>query len=149
MKMTANTTPPTRKSTTTNSMSAISQLLLARFWPNYEDRSLGPPWTDFNCNGNICPGDICPYQEYLSCYWPDFDQTLKSRFLGPSWTNFFCHGYICPGNISHRKTSWNPRGLKKTLKPRWLYNVAHYFQIFVNHFLCYTETNEQSYQRVE
>ena len=19
----------------------------------------------------------CPYQEYLSCYWPDFDQTLK------------------------------------------------------------------------
>ena len=29
------------------------------------------------CPGNICPGDICPYQEYLSCYSPDFDQTLK------------------------------------------------------------------------
>ena len=26
---------------------------------------------------NICPGDICPYQQYLSCYWPDFDQILK------------------------------------------------------------------------
>ena len=29
------------------------------------------------CPINICPGDICPYQEYLSCYWPDFDETLK------------------------------------------------------------------------
>ena len=29
------------------------------------------------CPGIICPGDICPYQEYLSCYWPDFDETLK------------------------------------------------------------------------
>ena len=36
----------------------------------------------FNCHGNICPGNICPgdncpYQEYLSCYSPDFDQILK------------------------------------------------------------------------
>ena len=29
------------------------------------------------CPYNICPGDIRPYQEYLSCYWTDFDQTLK------------------------------------------------------------------------
>ena len=28
------------------------------------------------CPSNICQGDICPYQEYLSCYWPDIDQTL-------------------------------------------------------------------------
>ena len=26
---------------------------------------------------NICPRNICPYQEYLSCYRPDFDETLK------------------------------------------------------------------------
>ena len=26
---------------------------------------------------NMRPGNICPYQQYLSCYWPDFDQTLK------------------------------------------------------------------------
>ena len=26
---------------------------------------------------NICPGDICPYQQYLSFYWPDFDQIFK------------------------------------------------------------------------
>ena len=29
------------------------------------------------CPCNICPGDICPYWQYLSCYWPDFDQILK------------------------------------------------------------------------
>ena len=72
----------TRKSTTTNSMSSISQLLLTGFWPNFKNRFLEPSWTDFNCygdicSGHICPGDICPYQEYLSWYWPDFDQTLK------------------------------------------------------------------------
>ena len=32
------------------------------------------------CPGNICPGDICPYQQYLSCYWPDLDQTLNKGF---------------------------------------------------------------------
>ena len=36
------------------------------------------------CPDNICPGNICPYQEYLSCCWPDFDQTLK---VG-SWDHF-------------------------------------------------------------
>ena len=70
--------PPTH----TNSISAISQLLLAQFWSNFKGRFLGPSWTDSNCHvdicpGNNCPGDICPYQEYLSCYWPDSDQTLK------------------------------------------------------------------------
>ena len=29
------------------------------------------------CPGNICPGDTCPYQEYLSCYWTNFNETLK------------------------------------------------------------------------
>ena len=59
------------------SISGISRLLLTRFWPNFKSRLLGPCWTDSNCHGNICPGNICPYQEYLSCYCPDFDQTLK------------------------------------------------------------------------
>ena len=62
----------------TNSMSAISQLLLTRFWWNFNGRFLGRSRTDSNyqvdiCPGNICPDNICPYQEYLSCYWPDFD----------------------------------------------------------------------------
>ena len=41
---------------------------------------------------------------YLSCQWPDFNQTLKSRLLGSSWTDFKCladinPGIICPGDI--------------------------------------------------
>ena len=66
----------------TNSESMISQLLLTRFWPNFKDRFLGLSWTDSNSQGDIfpgnsCQGDICPYQEYIRCYWPYFDQTLK------------------------------------------------------------------------
>ena len=73
----------------TLSISEISQLLLTRLWLNFKGRFLGLSWTDFNycsniCPGNICPGNICPYQEYLSCYWPNFDQTLK---VG-SWIHF-------------------------------------------------------------
>ena len=37
-----------------------------------------------NCPCNICPGDICPYQQYLRCYWPDFDPILKVY----SWDRF-------------------------------------------------------------
>ena len=63
-------------------MSALSQLLLARFWQNFKGSFLGASRTDSNnqvdiCPGNICPGNICPYQEYLSCYWPDFNETLN------------------------------------------------------------------------
>ena len=53
-------------------MSAISQLLLTWFWPNFKRRFLGPSLTHSDCHGGICP-----YREYLICYWPDFDQTLK------------------------------------------------------------------------
>ena len=60
---------------------------MTRFWPNFKSRFLGQSWTDSNyhgaiCPANICPGDICPYQEYLSCYWPDFDQTLEVGWQG-------------------------------------------------------------------
>ena len=83
MKMTLHTThhptPPPHR----NSISVISQLLLTRFTPNFKGRFLGPFWTDLYCHcdiclGNICHGDICPYEEYLICYWSDFDQTLKA-----------------------------------------------------------------------
>ena len=64
---------------------------------------LEPSLTDANCFGdifpvNICPGDICPYQEYLSCYWPDVNQTL-GRFLEPFLTDANHYGDICPVNI--------------------------------------------------
>ena len=43
--------------------------------------------TDFSCHhdicpGNISPGDICPYQQYLRSYWPNFDQTFGTQFFG-------------------------------------------------------------------
>ena len=71
---------------TLNSMSAISQLLLARFWPNFKGRFLGPSWRDSKCQsdicpGNICPCDICPYQLLLTWFWSNF----KSRFLDHLW----------------------------------------------------------------
>ena len=73
--MTLHTTPPR------NSILAISQLLLTRFWWNLKHRFLGTSRTDSNCQSdicpsNICPGGICPYQQYLGCYWPDLDPTL-------------------------------------------------------------------------
>ena len=79
-KMTLQTPPPPPQHR--NSISAISQLLLTRFWWNFKGRFLWTFRTDSNCQGdicpcNICPRNICPYQEYLSCYWPDFDETLK------------------------------------------------------------------------
>ena len=88
MKMTLHTTPhhpPTHR----NSMLAISQLLLTWFWGNFKGRFLWTFRADSNCQGdicpdNICPRNICPYQQYLSCYWPDFDQTFLSKFFGGS-----------------------------------------------------------------
>ena len=78
-------------------MSGISQQLVTRFWPNFKvrflhfkGRFLVPSITDANCHGNICsvnicPGNNCPYQEYLSCYWSDFDQTLKVSSRDHFW----------------------------------------------------------------
>ena len=40
------------------------------------NRELGSQVPDF-LHVCICPGDICPYQQYLSCYWPDLDQILN------------------------------------------------------------------------
>ena len=54
---------------------------MSRRYQRYKFGEIAPR-TDSNCHrdicpGNIFPGNICPNQEYLSCYWPDFDHTLK------------------------------------------------------------------------
>ena len=47
-------------------------------------------------SGNIliCHGEICPYQQYLGCYWTDFEHTIAKNIASfPScWMspNFFC-----------------------------------------------------------
>ena len=43
---------------------------------------VGPSLIDANCHGDFCqgnifPGDICPYQGYLSCYCLKLNQTLE------------------------------------------------------------------------
>merc|ERR1711954_286180 len=53
------------------------------------------------CPGNICPWDICPYQQYLSCYWPDLDQTLNK---GPG--NIYNRLQLPPGHLSRQHLSW-------------------------------------------
>ena len=60
----------------------IGGYFLTQFWWNFIGSILGTSQTDSNyqvdiCPGNICPADICPYQEYLSCHWPNFDETWK------------------------------------------------------------------------
>ena len=86
------------------SISAISQLLLARFGSNFKQRVLGTYTIDYNCPHNICPGNICPYQQYLSCHWPNFDQTLNKWSLEhiqqiTTVTTTFVKTNICPGDI--------------------------------------------------
>ena len=60
-----------------------SQLLITWFWWKFKDLFLGTSRTDSNCHCDICLGNICQYQKYLSCYEPDFDETLNVGF----WDN--------------------------------------------------------------
>ena len=38
--------------------------------------------TFVHCPCNICHSNICPYQEYLIYYWPNFDQTFEPNIFG-------------------------------------------------------------------
>ena len=65
VKMTLRTTSP--HPTNRNSMSVISQLLLTWFWPLPSDSSFCILLSRLQPN----------LQEYLSCNWPNFNETLK------------------------------------------------------------------------
>ena len=82
----------TRTRTTRRTPHQKYQLLLTGFWWYFKGSFLGTSRTDSDshgdiCPNNICPGDIWPYQEYLSCYWPNFDETLNilNRCQLPCW----------------------------------------------------------------
>ena len=71
------TQPPPQKPNITN-ISAVTDPILSKL-----GRFLGTYRKDSSCNGDICPGNIspddnCSYQEYLSFYWPEFDQTFTT-----------------------------------------------------------------------
>ena len=92
------TSPTTTTTTTANSMSAKSPLLLARFWWNFKGSFLGASRTDSNyqvsiCPGNISPGDNCPYQGYLSCYWV---WAVPSSGNSYDWFDFHFWRADCP-----------------------------------------------------
>jgi len=87
-------------------MSTLSQLLLTQFGPNFKVSFLGASLTGVNCHsdfcpGNICFGDICPYQHWGSnIIWTTFcwTQTLGiQNYLDPklswaqnsSWIQYF------------------------------------------------------------
>ena len=84
------------------SISAIYQLLLARFGSNFKQRVLGTYTTDYNCHhdiwpGNICPGDICPYQQYKYFQAEHFRLQSCTIYLQPppSHTPRYCTASTC------------------------------------------------------
>ena len=92
-------------------ISGIFQLLLIRFWPNFKSWILGPCLKEANCHGDICTGiiasyDICPYHQYLSCCWSDFDQTYWIKFL---WTKMFLDTTSLDPNFSRPKICLDPK----------------------------------------
>ena len=57
----------------------------------------------------IFHGDICPYQEYLSCYWQNFQQTFWALFLAALifWTIILFHPHFLDRTIFQTKTFWH------------------------------------------
>ena len=63
--------------------------ILAVAETNFKCRFLGQSLKNANCYGDICPGniypdDICPYQQYLSCYGPDPQNFQTQNFSVPT-----------------------------------------------------------------
>ena len=75
------------------------QEYLSCYWPNFDQTFLAQFFESLNFwpQNFVSPkffwhnkfldqhffGDICPYQQYLSSYWPDFDKKF--------WATFFCY----------------------------------------------------------
>ena len=97
--------------------------------------------TFFPCN--IRPGDICPYKQYFSCYWPNSDQTLR---VVPGTLYFNCNGHICPGNIGpgkicpyHEYLSCYWHNFDKTFEPNFWRPWYLLIKIFLDQIFFYTK----------
>ena len=99
-------------------LSAIYQLLLTQFWWNCKGRLLETSRTDSDCHDDICPGNIYPYQDNLSCYSPDFDD-FKSRFQGTS----FVQATFVQVKFAHNSTS----AISQLLLTRFWWNFKRRF----------------------
>ena len=104
------------------SILGISQLLLTRFWPNFKCMLLKISLTNINCHcdicqGSICLGNNCPYQDYFIYYWSNLDQTFWAQFFG---CLSFLGPKFCLTTLFHPKLFWthNFFGPKIYLDPK-------------------------------
>ena len=81
--------------THTHSMSAIYQLLLTQFQPNFQVRF--PGWTTTTTTLTTALTLTTSQTSHLLMTW--FSWNFKGRFLGIFRTGSNCHGNICPSNI--------------------------------------------------
>ena len=74
-KITLQSPPPPPLPTTATQTQC--QQYLSCYWPNFDETLKVSSWEHLehiydsqhdNCQDNICPGNICPYQKYLRCY---------------------------------------------------------------------------------
>ena len=126
------------------SISAISQLLQALFGLNFKQRVLGIHTTDYNCHQDICPTNICPYHQYLSCYCPNLDQILNKGFLGHIqqittvttifvWATFVVGTFVHISNISISKLNTFDFSLDPLFK-----SVLLWLSLYDHELLCIT-----------
>ena len=84
------------------SISAISQLLLARFWPNFKGRFLGPFWTYPNCHSDIFkkyspPKNVAEKRILLQKNLPN------SKFQRKKWIQkMFAEKNVCLKNFAKK-----------------------------------------------
>ena len=62
-----------------SNISAVTGPILTKLSWEHREQIPTVRWHLFS---NIWPGDICPYQEYLSCYWLYVDQTFEGGCQG-------------------------------------------------------------------
>ena len=119
------------------SISGIYQLLLTRFWPNFKGRFLGQSITDAKCHGdifpgNIFPGIICPFPEYLSCCWPNNEQTFWTQLWGLNdnifCSKFFWHNFFWPQNVFEQKNTLNPNFFEPHIFD-WTFFLTQHFLV--------------------
>ena len=83
-------------------------------------------------------GDICPYQQYLSSYWPDFDKKF--------WATFFCYQNFWGPKIFWTLIFW-PNIL--LYQHRFWANFFLIKSIFASNFFCgqwYLKNNYHNHQ---
>ena len=81
-------------------MSAITQVLLIRFWQNFKRSFLGSSLTinngqSDNCPGNICLGDICPTLSNTEMIWTKIQSKVSGTIFADH--NGSSHIGIGPG----------------------------------------------------